>query len=81
MEKTAKEMTDRVTSLESRVVQLEMENKILKDLIVAKEGMSDDVVEINKLLAQATKKLAAEAKAEQVKFEKPEVTTGTSVEL
>ena len=81
MEKTAKEMTERVSSLESRVVQLEMENKILKDLIVAKEGMSDDVVEINKLLAQATEKLAAEARAEQVKLEKPEVSTEASVEV
>ncbi|RPA97902.1 hypothetical protein L873DRAFT_1808998 [Choiromyces venosus 120613-1] len=36
LERTAKEMTDRVTQLESKVAQLEMENKWLKNLIVEK---------------------------------------------
>ncbi|KAH7030449.1 hypothetical protein B0J12DRAFT_316632 [Macrophomina phaseolina] len=36
LEKTAKEMTDKVSSLESRVAQLEMENKWLKGLITEK---------------------------------------------
>jgi len=38
LERTAKEMTDRVTQLESRIQQLEMENKWLKNLIVEKNG-------------------------------------------
>jgi len=42
MEKTAKEMTDRVTFLENRVAQLEMENKLLKDLITEKSGNTDE---------------------------------------
>ncbi|KAK0654597.1 Regulatory protein cys-3 [Lasiodiplodia hormozganensis] len=36
LEKTAKEMTDKVATLESRVAQLEMENKWLKGLITEK---------------------------------------------
>ncbi|KAK8208902.1 hypothetical protein BKA81DRAFT_280546, partial [Phyllosticta paracitricarpa] len=33
LEKTAKEMTEKVSSLESRIAQLQMENKWLKGLI------------------------------------------------
>ena len=36
MEKTAKEMTDKVSSLESRVKELEKENKLLKGLLTEK---------------------------------------------
>jgi hypothetical protein len=38
LEKTAKEMTDRVTQLEQENLQLKMENKWLKNLIVEKNG-------------------------------------------
>ena len=38
LEKTAKEMTDRVGALEARIQNLEMENKWLKNLIVEKNG-------------------------------------------
>jgi len=38
LEKTAREMTDRVTILEQRIQTLEMENKWLKNLIVEKNG-------------------------------------------
>ena len=38
LEKTAKEMTDRVNQLHARVQQLELENKWLKGLIVEKNG-------------------------------------------
>ena len=45
LEKTAKEMTDKVSTLEARINQLEMENKWLKSLITEKndnnEGMAD----------------------------------------
>ena len=36
IEKTAKEMTDKVKSLEGRVRQLEMENRLLKELVTEK---------------------------------------------
>jgi len=36
IEKTAKEMTDKVKALERRVVQLEMENRLLKELVTEK---------------------------------------------
>lgn len=42
LEKSAKEMTDRLSYLESRVGQLEMENKLLKDLITEKSGKDVD---------------------------------------
>jgi len=42
LEKTAKEMTARVTSLEEKVSQLEMENQLLKNLIVEKNKKKDD---------------------------------------
>ena len=44
LEKQSKEMTDKVTSLENRINQLEMENKWLKGLITEKsdvKGMED----------------------------------------
>lgn len=47
LEKTAKEMTDRVRDLEQKVGQLEMENKLLKELVTEKrgEGEVEEVVE------------------------------------
>jgi hypothetical protein len=42
LEKTAKEMTARVTSLEEKVSQLEMENQLLKNLIVEKNKKKDE---------------------------------------
>ncbi|RDA93822.1 hypothetical protein CP533_6344 [Ophiocordyceps camponoti-saundersi (nom. inval.)] len=42
LEKSAKEMTEKISTLESRVVQLETENKWLKNLLVEKnEGIED----------------------------------------
>lgn len=45
LERTAKEMTEKVSTLEARINQLEMENKWLKSLITEKndnnEGMAD----------------------------------------
>jgi hypothetical protein len=38
LEKTTKEMSDKVSSLESKILQLEMENKWLKELITEKAG-------------------------------------------
>ena len=44
LEKTAKEMTDRADALESRISQLEMENKWLRNLIVEKSATGNDDV-------------------------------------
>lgn len=65
MEKTAKDMTDRVTFLENRVGQLEMENKLLKDLITEKSGGNES------LLETTAKRVASEneARAKRVKVE------------
>ena len=42
LEKTAKEMMDRADALESKVTQLEMENKWLRNLIVEKSAVGND---------------------------------------
>lgn len=41
MERTAKELQEKVEALETKVVQLEMENQWLKDLVVAKNDARD----------------------------------------
>lgn len=48
LERTAKEMTEKVNALESRINQLEMENKWLKNLIVEKNGSTtkEEIAEI-----------------------------------
>jgi len=46
LEKSAKEMTEKVTLLENRISQLETENKWLKNLIMEKNGGSDDVASL-----------------------------------
>lgn len=43
LEKSAKEMTEKVTALENKVAQLETENKWLKNLLVEKNEGSDDI--------------------------------------
>jgi signal recognition particle GTPase len=68
LEKSAKEMTDKVTSLENKVAQLETENKWLKNLLVEKNEGND---EISTLWKEFTKhaieknKNADKAKAER----------------
>lgn len=42
LEKTSKEMAERVTALEGRILQLETENKWLKNIVVEKNGGNDD---------------------------------------
>lgn len=42
MEKTAKDMTDRVQHLETRVAELEKENRLLKNLLTEKSGSVSD---------------------------------------
>lgn len=59
LEKSAKEMTDKVTNLENKVAQLETENKWLKNLLVEKNEGNE---EISTLWREFTKQ-AAEKKA------------------
>lgn len=59
LEKQSKEMTDKVTSLENRINQLEMENKWLKGLITEKSDV--------KGMEEQFKKFAAERKTQQEK--------------
>ncbi|KAK3387514.1 hypothetical protein B0H63DRAFT_158960 [Podospora didyma] len=44
LEKSAKEMTDKVSALEGRISALETENKWLKSLVTEKHGGKDDIV-------------------------------------
>lgn len=52
LEKTAKEMSDRVSLLESRISQLETENTWLKGLITEKSGGKTSTSEIRALLSK-----------------------------
>ena len=52
LEKSAKEMTEKVTMLEGRISALETENKWLKSLVTEKHGGKDDILE--KLLKEVT---------------------------
>lgn len=65
LERTAKEMTEKVTQLESRINQLEMENKWLKNLIVEKNGSTtkEEIAEI--LAAKYTTTAEAMLKAKK----------------
>lgn len=51
LEKSAKDMTDKVSNLESKVQQLEMENKWLKNLLVEKNEGNDEIVTLWKEFA------------------------------
>jgi hypothetical protein len=46
LEKSAKEMTEKVTVLENRISQLETENKWLKNLIMEKNEGNEDMVKL-----------------------------------
>ncbi|KAK4451817.1 regulatory protein cys-3 [Podospora aff. communis PSN243] len=50
LEKSAKEMTEKVTALEGRISALETENKWLKSLVTEKHGGKDDI--LKKLLKE-----------------------------
>ena len=64
LEKSAKEMTDKVTTLESRVSQLETENKWLKNLLVEKNEGSEDITALWK---EFTKQAGKRGKPEVAK--------------
>lgn len=58
LEKSAKEMHDKVTALENRIATLETENKWLKSLVTEKHGDKSDIV--NKLLKEFVAKAGSE---------------------
>ncbi|KND94097.1 Regulatory protein cys-3 [Tolypocladium ophioglossoides CBS 100239] len=75
LEKSAKEMTDKVSSLETRVSQIETENKWLKNLLVEKNEGSEDITalwkEFTKHATEKTKASSSEASsAEAAKVER-----------
>ena len=63
LEKSAKEMSEKVTALEGRITQLETENKWLKGLIMEKNESKDDIAALWKKYNQET----AERKASERK--------------
>ncbi|KOS20397.1 Regulatory protein cys-3 [Escovopsis weberi] len=70
LEKSAKEMSDKVAALESKVSQLETENKWLKNLLVEKNEGSEDIVALWKEFTQhASKRTEAKPTSEGVKDE------------
>lgn len=60
MERTAKELQEKVQTLESKIKKLEMENKWLKDLVVEKNEARD----ISDLLSMKNKILSSNIKRE-----------------
>lgn len=62
LEKSAKEMTEKVTSLENKVSQLETENKWLKNLLVEKNEGNED---ISALWKEFTKQAGSKLKARE----------------
>ncbi|KAH7157009.1 hypothetical protein EDB81DRAFT_788631 [Dactylonectria macrodidyma] len=75
LEKSAKEMTDKVSALESKVQQLEMENKWLKNLLVEKNEGNDEIVTLwkefaaSKTTGDKARKAKTDAKADTLKEE------------
>jgi hypothetical protein len=61
LERSAKEMTEKVTMLEGRISALETENKWLKSLVTEKHGAKDEILEklLKEFTAQEAKKAAA----------------------
>ncbi|KAF5669394.1 regulatory cys-3 [Fusarium denticulatum] len=63
LEKSAKEMSEKVSVLESKVQQLEMENKWLKNLLVEKNEGNDEIVTLWKEFAASKSTDKSESKA------------------
>lgn len=63
LEKSAKEMSEKVSNLESKVQQLEMENKWLKNLLVEKNEGNDEIVTLWKEFA-ATRQTSDKSKSD-----------------
>ncbi|KAK3344639.1 hypothetical protein B0H65DRAFT_181508 [Neurospora tetraspora] len=73
LEKSTKEMTEKVTQLEGRIQALETENKWLKGLVTEKHGSKEDILKLlREFSAQAAKvsKDAAAAAADKAEAER-----------
>ncbi|KAI5466968.1 hypothetical protein BGZ63DRAFT_345574 [Mariannaea sp. PMI_226] len=73
LEKSAKEMSEKVSNLESKVQQLEMENKWLKNLLVEKNEGNDEIVTLWKEFAatrQTSDKSSESKQASSIKEER-----------
>lgn len=73
LEKSAKEMSEKVTQLEGRIQALETENKWLKGLVTDKHGSKEDILKLlREFSAQAAKvsQDAAAAKADRAEAER-----------
>jgi len=70
LEKSAKEMSAKVSSLESRVSQLETENKWLKNLLVEKNEGNEDIVALWKEFAKQAGGKLKQGSSEPVKDER-----------
>ncbi|KAI9158521.1 Regulatory protein cys-3 [Paramyrothecium foliicola] len=70
LEKSAKEMSEKVSSLESKVSQLETENKWLKNLLVEKNEGNEDIVALWKEFAKQAGSKGKKTSAEPVKEER-----------
>ncbi|PHH79771.1 hypothetical protein CDD82_2179 [Ophiocordyceps australis] len=73
LEKSAKEMSDKISNLESKVSQLEQENQWLKNLLVEKNEGSEDISSLWKeFLKHASEKAKATPAESTVDTVKPE---------
>jgi signal recognition particle GTPase len=70
LEKSAKEMSDKVSNLESKVSQLETENKWLKNLLVEKNEGNEDIVALWKEFTKHAGDKGKTASAESSSSEK-----------
>lgn len=70
LEKTAKEMTDKVDRLEAKVQQLEMENKWLKELITEKNDGKSDIADMFKTFTEKKDSRSREERKDGVGTEK-----------
>lgn len=77
LEKSAKEMTEKVTVLEGRIQQLETENKWLKNLIMEKNEGNDDIATLWKEFS--TKQLSEKSKEQGKSGVKDSSEKGVSV--
>ena len=64
MERSAKEMSDKVAALEGRINQLETENKWLKNLITEKNDSKEDIAALwKKFNAENEQRKSSERKS------------------
>lgn len=70
LEKSAKEMSEKVSSLESKVSQLETENKWLKNLLVEKNEGNEDIAALWKEFAKQAGAKSRKESSDSVKEER-----------